>query len=186
MDGHFVPNLTFGPQFVSAVNRSTALFLDVHLMMYNPFDYIERFVESGADLLTFHIEATEDVKECIEYIKRCSRKVGIALCPETSPEIVLPYLPMIDQLLIMTVNPGFGGQSFINEMVQKIQFIAEQIEKIDRLNECLIQVDGGITFETAKICLDAGASVLVSGNFLFSQPDMANAIEQFKNIYSSV
>lgn len=182
MDGHFVPNLTFGPQVTSAINRSTELFLDVHLMMYNPFDYIERFVESGADLITFHIEATEDVKELIEYIRRCSKKVGIALCPETSPEMLLPYLPLVDQVLVMTVNPGFGGQEFMPDMVDKIRYIAEQIKKLQRSESCLIQVDGGINFETAKQCWDAGATIFVSGNFLFNQKDMSSAIGKFKEI----
>ncbi len=180
MDGLFVPNLTIGPQVVAAINRSTNLFLDVHLMMYNPFGFIERFVESGADLISFHIEATEDVKDTIDYIRRCDVKVGIALSPETPPELVDRYLPLLDQVLVMTVQPGFGGQSFMPDMVAKIEYIHAQLKRIKREKECLIQVDGGIDFDSAAICAKAGASVLVSGTFLLSQPNLSDAIDQMR------
>jgi ribulose-phosphate 3-epimerase len=122
MDGHFVPNLTFGPQLVAAVNRSTSMFLDVHLMMYNPYDYVERFVESGADRLTIHFEATEEVEETLAYIRKCGVKAGLAFCPETSLSMIPKFLDKCDVILLMTVHPGFGGQEFMPEVVEKIGF----------------------------------------------------------------
>lgn len=113
MDGHFVPNLTFGPKAVAAIDRATPLFLDVHLMIYNPFDYVERFVEAGADRITFHFEATEDVAETLEYIRRCNVQAGLAFSPDTSFSMIPKYLNQCDLILIMTVNPGFGGQKFM-------------------------------------------------------------------------
>ncbi len=112
MDGHFVPNLTLGPRAVAAVNRATSLFLDVHLMIYNPYDYVERFVEAGADRITFHLEATEDVEDTLNYIRRCGVEAGLAFCPETSESLIPKYLDKCDMILLMTVNPGFGGQRF--------------------------------------------------------------------------
>lgn len=122
MDGHFVPNLTVGPQVVEAINRATNMFLDVHLMMYNPFDYIERFVQAGADMITFHFEATEDVEDTLAFIRRCNVKAGLAFCPETSMSLIPRFLPLCDMVLLMTVPPGFGGQSFQKPMLEKIQF----------------------------------------------------------------
>lgn len=194
MDGHFVPNLTIGPQVVAAINRSTDMFLDVHLMMYNPFDYIERFVEAGADRLTFHIEATEDVEETLAYIRRCNVKAGLAFCPETSMSLVPKYLDKCDMVLLMTVHPGFGGQEFMPEVLEKIQFVrgvCDQLnirqggitpngkEKSD-LPPFDIQVDGGINLETAKQCVDAGANILVSGSYFFKAPNMASAVKEMR------
>ena len=109
MDGHFVPNLTLGPKAVAAINKATDLFLDVHLMIYNPFDYVEKFIEAGADRIIFHFEATEDVEETLNYIKKCGVQKGLAFCPETSQEMGLKYLSKVDVMLLMTVHPGFGG-----------------------------------------------------------------------------
>jgi len=192
MDGHFVNNITFGPQVVAAINRSTDLFLDVHLMMYRPFDYVERFIEAGADQITFHIEATEEVDQVIEYVHRCNVKVGIALCPETSESLILKYLDKIDLLLLMTVNPGFGGQAFIPEVLDKIRFIRETCDRLDirqggvvekdsELPPFNIQVDGGINFNTAKQCVDSGANVLVSGTYLFNSDDMSHSIQALRS-----
>src|SRR5271163_1076977 len=114
MDGHFVPNLTIGAQVVAAINRATNMFLDVHLMIYNPYDYVERFVEAGADMLTFHFEATENVEETLHYIRKCNIKAGLAFCPETSMSMIPKYLNKCDMILLMTVHPGFGGQAFID------------------------------------------------------------------------
>src|ERR1700722_20491390 len=122
MDGHFVPNLTLGPRAVAAVNRATDLFLDVHVMMYNPFDYIERFVEAGADRITFHFEATEDVEETLEYIRRSNIQAGLAFNPETSESMIPKFLDKCDLILLMTVNPGFGGQAFMSEVLEKVSF----------------------------------------------------------------
>ncbi len=197
MDGHFVRNLSLSARSLSAVNRATDLFLDVHIMVYNPFEYIERLVESGADSITFHIEATEDVEETLNYIRKCNVKAGLALCPETSPTLALKYLDKCDLLLLMTVHPGFGGQSFIPEVLEKIQFIRQSCDKLDlrrggktpgeenskdikNLPGFDIQVDGGIDLDTAKQCVEAGANSLVSGSYLFKSKDMAKSISEMK------
>lgn len=193
MDGHFVPNLTLGPKAVGAINRATDLFLDVHLMIYNPYDYIERFVEAGADRITFHIEATEDVTDTLEYIRKCNVEAGLAFSPETSESLIPKYLDKCDLILIMTVNPGFGGQAFIPEMLEKISFTRGICDKLSlrksgvvaKENEDLppfnIQVDGGIDAKTAPLCIEAGANVLVSGTHLFKAPDMAKAITAMRD-----
>jgi len=180
MDGHFVPNLTLGPKVVSAVNRATDLFLDVHLMIYNPFDYVERFVEAGADRITFHMEATEDVEDTLIYIKKCNVEAGLAFCPETSAEMIPKYLGLCDLILLMTVNPGFGGQAFMPEVLEKIKFTKAAIDKTKA--DVHIQVDGGIDDKTAKDCLDAGANILVSGTYLFGAPEMAPRIKLLREL----
>jgi ribulose-phosphate 3-epimerase len=195
MDGHFVPNLTLGPRAVASINRATNLFLDVHLMIYNPYDYIERFVEAGADRLTIHLEATEDVEDTLSFIRRCNVQAGLAFCPETSESIIPKYLDKCDLLLIMTVNPGFGGQAFMEETLEKIRFARDTCNK---LNICKggkaassiaeakglpcfdIQVDGGIIPETAQQCIEAGANVLVSGTYLYKAANMREAILALK------
>lgn len=193
MDGHFVPNLTFGPRAVAAVNRSTKMFLDVHLMIYNPFDYIERFVEAGADMLTIHLEATEEVEETLAYIRKCNVKAGLAFCPETSHSMIPKYLDKCDMMLLMTVHPGFGGQVFMPEVLEKIQFTREVCDKLNiraggvshRAGDTTsppfdIQVDGGINAETAKLCVEAGANVLVAGTYLFQAPLMKTAVQTLR------
>jgi ribulose-phosphate 3-epimerase len=198
MDGNFVPNLTLGPRAVAAINRSTDLFLDVHIMVYNPFDYIERFVESGADMITFHFEATENVEETLQFIRRCNIKAGLAFCPETSPTMVTKYLDQCDMILMMTVNPGFGGQAFLPEVLEKVSFVRDTCDKIslreggvmvekseeNTLPPFDIQVDGGINLETARQCIDAGANVIVSGTHLFEAADMKKAVEEMREISS--
>lgn len=179
MDGHFVPNLTVGPQFVAAVNRSTNMFLDVHLMMYNPYDYIERFVQAGADRITFHFEATEDVEDTLQYIKRCNIQAGLAFCPETTESLIPKYLDKCDMILLMTVHPGFGGQAFMPEVLEKVKFTRDLCDKFDL--PMSIQVDGGINAETAKECVEAGADILVAGTYLFNFPDLAEGIRQLKS-----
>lgn len=195
MDGHFVPNLTLGPKAVEAINRSTNLFLDVHLMIYNPYDYIETFVRAGADRITFHFEATEDVEETLQFIRRCGVKAGLSFRPETSFSMIPKYLTQCDMVLIMTVSPGFGGQKFMPEMMEKVRLVREYCDRhgireggigpksgIDpkTLSPFLIQVDGGINQETAGECIRAGANVLVSGNYLFHQKDFAHAIQSMR------
>jgi ribulose-phosphate 3-epimerase len=174
MDGHFVPNLTMGPKIVSALNRATDLFLDVHLMIYNPFDFIERFIEAGADRLTFHFEATEDVEGTLKYIRKSGIKAGLAFCPETSMEMIPKCLDQCDLVLIMTVHPGFGGQAFMPKVIDKIVFTKTACDK--RNLEVDIEVDGGIDETTAKQCVKVGANVLVSGTYLFKAPNMKEAI----------
>lgn len=180
MDGHFVPNLTLGPRAVEAIRRSTDLFLDVHLMIYQPFDFIERFVKAGANRITFHFEATEDLEETISYIKKCNVEVGLSFRPETSIEMVTKYLDLVDLVLIMTVNPGFGGQAFMSDMLEKITFVKKACET--KKVSPHIQVDGGITDVTGKQCVDAGADFLVSGSYLFGQQDLATGISRLKGL----
>ncbi|MBS0654213.1 MAG: ribulose-phosphate 3-epimerase [Verrucomicrobia bacterium] len=193
MDGHFVPNLTMGPQAVAAINRSTSLFLDVHLMMYNPFDYVERFVEAGADMITFHYEATEEVEETLHYIRKCGVKAGLAFRPETTMSAIPKYLPLCDMVLIMTVSPGFGGQAFMNDMIEKISFtrLACTTRGIRKggvvasedttLEEFDIEVDGGINPETGALCAKAGANIFVAGTSILKEKDMKKAVEELRN-----
>ncbi len=183
MDGMFVPNLTMGPDMVRALKKvAPSLVLDVHLMIYSPDNYIEKFVEAGADEITFHLEATEDVAYNLDYIKKAGKKAGLAIKPETSETLVLKYLDQVDKILIMTVNPGFGGQEFMEEMLDKVKFIREKAEgegfKID------IQVDGGVNLETGEKCISAGANRLVAGTFFFKQPDLSKAHEDFKCLFA--
>lgn len=194
MDGHFVPNLTLGPKAVASINRATDLFLDVHVMIYNPFDYIERFVEAGADRITFHLEATEDVEETLEYIRRCNVEAGLAFRPETSMSLIPKYLDKCDLILLMTVNPGFGGQAFMEDMLEKIRFTRETLDKLQirkggkvasnkaSVPPFNIQVDGGIDAKTGALCVEAGANVLVSGSYLFGAPEMKTRVDELKGL----
>lgn len=179
MDGHFVPNISIGPKIVAAIRRSTKLFLDVHLMIYSPFDFIEKFIESGADSITFHFEATEDVEDTLNYIKKCGKRTGLAFNPETSFTLATKYLEMCDLVLFMSVHPGFGGQKFINSALEKIE-LAKKL-KDDLKLKYDIQVDGGINNETASRCKKKGANFLVSGNYLFSLPSMIDGIKLLKS-----
>lgn len=178
MDGHFVPNLTLGPRAVAAIRRATKMFLDVHIMVYNPYDYIERFVESGASLISFHLEATEEVGETIEYIRRCNIKAGLAFSPETSISMIPKYLDQIDLILLMSVNPGFGGQSFMPEVLDKIKFTRDACNKLNINMD--IEVDGGINFENVKSIVDAGANVIVAGTTLFKEHDLKAAVQKMR------
>ena len=182
MDGHFVPNLTIGPQVIAAINRATDLLLHVHIMIYNPFNYVERFVEAGADRLTFHFEATENVDETLEYIRKCNIEAGLAFCPETSAEFAIKYLTKCDFVLMMTVHPGFGGQKFMPEVLEKVTFLREMIDRLNIRQRGVvvpadkkesvppfeIGVDGGINDEMARRAVIAGATTLVAGNYLFN------------------
>lgn len=193
MDGHFVPNLTLGPRALAAIRRATKLFLDVHIMIYNPYDYIEVLIQSGADRITFHFEATEDVEDTIDFIRKCGKKAGLAFRPETSFSMVPKYLYLCDLILLMTVSPGFGGQEFMPEVVEKVRSAREYCDKHGirqggivkpglSLPPFDIQVDGGINEVTARTCVSAGANVLVSGNYLFNQPDMKKAIDHLRKL----
>ena len=175
MDGHFVPNLTMGPAMVEAIRKAvpTAI-LDVHLMLYNPDDYIEKFIRAGADEITFHLEATEEVEHNLRYIRTCGRKSGLAIKPDTSESLLVKYLDMADTILIMTVEPGFGGQKFMPDMLEKVRFIRGLTDKVN------IQVDGGITYETAKESVAAGANRLVSGTHFFKQSDRRVAVQRYQ------
>ncbi len=192
MDGHFVPNLSLSTKALAALNRATDLFMDVHIMVYNPFHYIEELVANGADCITFHLEATEDVEDVLSYIRTCNVKAGLAFCPETSESIIPKYLDKCDKILLMTVHPGFGGQAFIPEVLDKIQFTRNLCDKLNvrqggvvpKEGEDLppfdIQVDGGVDDQTAQQCIDAGANHLVSGTYLFKGGNMREKIATLK------
>ena len=178
MDGHFVPNLTLGPRALAAINRSTDLFLDVHIMIYNPFEFVERLVEAGADRITFHFEATEEVEEILKYIKKANVEAGLAFCPETSADFALRYLDLCDLILMMTVPPGFGGQKFDDTVLDKVRFLRNEMKKHKK--SCHIQVDGGVDKKTAPRCIEAGADVLVAGTYLFQHESMEKGIETLR------
>lgn len=172
MDGHFVPNITIGVPVVASIRKITKLCLDVHLMIENPEKYIEPFANAGADILTFHYEAAKDVTELIKLIKSYNVKVGMSIKPKTPYDVVLPYLNDLDLVLVMTVEPGFGGQKFMADCAEKIPLIKEKAHK-----DLIIQVDGGINAETARICTSFGANSLVAGNYIYKSDDIASAVK---------
>ena len=167
MDGHFVPNLTIGPPVIKSLRKYTKLPFDVHLMINPVHKYIKDYSEAGADIITFHPEATEDILETINLIKSLNKKVGISLNPNTNIKAAEKHLDKIDLILIMSVHPGFGGQKFIEDVVQKIRDL-DKIRKEKKLN-FKIEIDGGINFETSKIAVDAGVDILVSGTTVFKE-----------------
>ena len=167
MDGHFVPNITIGPEVISKLRKHTSLPFDVHLMI-SPVNYfIKNFAEAGADIITIHPEATNDLLDSIKKIKSFNKKVGISLNPETSIDKVLPFLNLIDLVLIMSVNPGFGGQKFIEETLQKVKALRREIDEKNLKTK--IEIDGGINFENAKKVIKAGVDILVSGTTIFKE-----------------
>jgi ribulose-phosphate 3-epimerase len=178
MDGHFVPNITLGPMIVKAIRPLTTLPLDVHLMIENPGQYIEAFADAGADYLTVHVEADPHLHRTIQMIKSKGVKAGVVLNPATPAEMIKPILQDVDMVLLMTVNPGFGGQSFIPSVVPKIKQIREWANEVNPALE--IEVDGGINPETAAICAEAGADVFVAGSAIYSRSDRGAAIEELK------
>ena len=171
MDGHFVPNISIGVPVVKSIRKVTALPLDVHLMIENPEKYVKAFVEAGADILTFHYEAVSDVKNIIDLIKSFNVKTGMSIKPATSYDVVLPYLNSLDLVLVMTVEPGFGGQEFMADSAKKIS----QIKK-SAPDSLIIQVDGGINEQTARICTGYGANSLVAGNYIYKSADISQAV----------
>ena len=176
MDGHFVPNISIGVPVVKSIRKKTDLFLDVHLMIDNPEKYVEAFALAGADLITFHYEACSDrAQEVISLIKSFGKKVGISIKPKTSPEVLYPYLDDVDLILVMTVEPGFGGQDFMHDCAMKIPVIKERAKE-----DLVIQVDGGINNLTAKICTSLGANSLVAGSYIYGAEDYKKAIDSLK------
>ena len=165
MDGHFVPNLTIGPPVIKSLRNHTKLIFDVHLMISPVHKYIQNFADAGADIITFHPEATEDINETINLIKKNKIKVGISLNPNTPIDIIEDYLDKIDLVLIMSVHPGFGGQKFMPEVIEKIKKLSDK--KIKQNLNFDIEVDGGINFNNSKLVKDAGANILVSGTTIF-------------------
>lgn len=167
MDGHFVPNLTIGPDVVSSLRKYTDKLFDVHLMTMPANNWLEPFAKAGADIITIHLEAEKDIKESLKIIKDLGLKAGISIKPSTSENILEKYIELCDLVLVMTVNPGFGGQKFINTQLKKIQNIKKMQKNMGITID--IEVDGGINKETSKLCIAAGANVLVAGNAIFSE-----------------
>jgi ribulose-phosphate 3-epimerase len=184
MDGHFVPNITIGPPVVSSIRRATKLPLDVHLMISDPDKYIPAFVDAGADMLTVHAEATIHLDRTLNFIRSLNVGVGVSINPATPISTVQYVLRLADMLLIMTVNPGFGGQKFIPYTLEKIREARQVIE--NRAYRCIIEVDGGIDTETVPDVIRAGAEVLVAGSAIFHAPDPARKIKEMLEIAASV
>ena len=167
MDGHFVPNITIGPEVISKLRKYTSLPFDVHLMISPVDNFIKDFAEAGADIITIHPEATNNLVNSIKKIKSYNKKAGISLNPETSVEKVLTVLNLIDLVLIMSVNPGFGGQKFIKETLEKVKILKKEIDSKNLKTQ--IEIDGGINFENAKIAKEAGVNIIVSGTTIFKE-----------------
>lgn len=182
MDGHFVPNLSFGPDICKQVRKHSDLFMDVHIMVSDPNYFSDVFIEAGADLITFHLEACQSEEEVLSIIKKIHDKgikVGLTIKPATDVKDLLPFMDKIDLVLIMSVNPGYGGQSFIPSALDKIAFLRQYIDE-NKLS-CLIEVDGGINAETAQWVLDAGVDVLVAGSYIFKN-DIKETINTLWNL----
>ena len=169
MDGHFVPNISFGPDVVKSLRENSELFFDVHLMLSNPNKHFESFIRAGADLITIHVEPEYPIEETINAIKETGVLAGIAINPETNVDAVMPYLKMVDLVLVMTVHPGFGGQKLIASCLDKVRTIKEK--QLELGLGFRIEVDGGINLENAKICVDAGADTLVCGTSFYQSED---------------
>lgn len=183
MDGHFVPNMSFSPSVVAGMKRVTDKPLDVHMMLDNPDEYIKPVVEAGADTVLVHAESTPHIYRSIELIKSLGAKAGVVLNPGTSVEAVKNLFPIIDQILVMTVNPGFGGQKFIPGMIKKIQRL-DQLRQTTSDDNFLIEVDGGINDSTIKLCSEAGTDIFVAGSYLFNggtEADFANKVQLLKD-----
>jgi ribulose-phosphate 3-epimerase len=178
MDGHFVPNITFGPQIIKSIRQYSEVPFDCHLMIENVADYIPLFAEAGVDLITVHVEATRHLDRSLQLIKSLGKKAGVVLNPHTPIALIEHVLYLCDLVLVMTVNPGFGGQSFIKAGLNKIKQLAE-LRETKGFNY-LIEVDGGITAETARLCEANGADILVAGSYIFGQTDRQKAIEAIR------
>ncbi len=178
MDGHFVPNISYGPMIVDQVGKMSDLPLDVHLMITEPSRYLEQFAKAGAAYITVHADACENLEETIDKIKELGCKVGVAVNPDKDIDLFMNLLPKIDLVLIMSVFAGFGGQSFIEDVMAKVTTVSEKIKELGL--ETLIQVDGGVNGETAKVCRDAGADVLVAGSYVFGGEDYKQRIDSLR------
>ncbi len=180
MDGHFVPNLTYGIPFVAALKKKTKIPLDVHIMITNPDQTGLDYVKAGADILVFHVEASRHPHRLIQVIKAEGAKAGVAVNPGTPVEAVFALLQEVDLVLVMSVNPGFGGQKFIQQTIQKVQTLAAELKTLGRDGHVTIEVDGGITAETGAQVVKAGARALVAGTFVYGAPDRAAAIKALR------
>lgn len=179
MDGHFVPNISLGPGIVKSIRQKSAAFFDVHLMISDPEKYAPEFAGAGADLITFHLEATPDPAAVIEKIRKTGVKAGISVKPKTPAEAVFPYLPLVDLVLVMTVEPGFGGQKFMADMMPKLAAIRDECAA--KGISPYIEVDGGVDCETIVPCVQNGANVIVAGSSLFSRPDYRVAVDALRS-----
>ena len=182
MDGDFVPNLTFGPQFISNLRNQTKKVFDVHLMINRVGKFLDDYIKAGSDIITFHIEIEENLIELISKIKDKNIKAGIAIKPRTPWEEIKSLLHSIDQVIIMTVEPGFGGQSFMDSQIDKIKNISNYIKENNLSVD--IEIDGGVNYETGKICRDAGANILVAGSFLFKQENLLTATNELNKFFN--
>lgn len=181
MDGHFVPNLSFGLPLIRSVKSVSSLPLDVHIMVANPDQVAASYVEAGADLLTFHIEASHHPHRLVQSIQAMGAKAGVALNPGSPLQMLEPLLPYVDLVLLMSVNPGFGGQSFISASVERMKALANMVQKAGRMGKLELQVDGGINADTCRSMVDSGASCLVAGSYIYQASNRAEAIASLKS-----
>lgn len=177
MDGVFVPNLSIGPQIVQSLRPTSKAVFDVHLMITKPEKYVDAFIKAGADIVTFHLEATDQVEETLKHIRDCGVKCGISIKPATPASAIEHLIPNLDLVLVMSVEPGFGGQSFMPEALDKIKTLRGYIEQYNPA--CDLEVDGGIGTANVKSVVDAGANAVVAGSAIFGAPDMAQAVKDF-------
>ena len=182
MDGDFVPNLTFGPKFISDLRSKSKKIFDVHLMINRANKYLDDYIKAGSNIITFHYEINENLNEIINKIKLNKVKAGIAIKPKTPWQEIKKYLHLFDQVIVMTVEPGFGGQSFLYDQIKKIESISHYIKENNL--DVDIEIDGGINYETGKLCVDAGANILVAGSFLFEQRDLTKAADKLNDYFN--
>ena len=180
MDGDFVPNISFGPMLYQGLRGQSKLVFDVHMMVTNPERYVDQVVKAGADVVTVHVEATPHIHRALQLIKAAGAKAGVVINPGTSVSAIEAVLGQVDQVLVMTVNPGFGGQAFIPATLDKVRQLADLRQKNGY--NYLIEVDGGVNDKTAADCLAAGADILVAGSYVFGHPDPAQAIQTLKDL----
>ena len=180
MDGDFVPNISFGPMLYQGLRGQSKLVFDVHMMVTNPERYVDQVVKAGADVVTVHVEATPHIHRALQLIKAAGAKAGVVINPGTPVSAIEAVLGQVDQVLVMTVNPGFGGQAFIPETLDKVRQLADLRQK--QGYSYLIEVDGGVNDKTAADCLAAGADILVAGSYVFGHPDPAQAIQTLKDL----
>lgn len=180
MDGDFVPNISFGPMLYQGLRAQSKLVFDVHMMVTNPERYVDQVVKAGADVVTVHVEATPHIHRALQLIKAAGAKAGVVINPGTSVAAIEPVLGQVDQVLVMTVNPGFGGQAFIPATLDKVRQLADLRQKHGY--NYLIEVDGGVNDKTAADCLAAGADILVAGSYVFGHSDPAQAIQTLKDL----
>ena len=180
MDGAFVPNISFGAPVIAALRPHSRLFFDVHLMICDPGRYLKDFLKAGADLITVHAESDDNIADCLKEIREAGCRAGLAISPDTPAETIFPLLPLCDLVLVMTVYPGFGGQSFMENMMPKVQLLRKEIDRLGL--DIDLEVDGGVGPKTTEVCAQNGANVLVAGSAIFKAEDAAKVIEDMKEV----